>query len=205
MSERRRFFRINDRVGVAYRVLTDAEADSRQERDNEPMDTMSLLSRYENTIEALLPQVDSEVLVELLGTLNKKINCVVAQLELDSRLVRDIAHKVREVNISACGMAFVADEHVPPGKVLSLDLLLRPEGTHLATYGQVLDCQSTDAGHYLRVNFMSLSPYDQEVLIQHIVRKQGWLIREQRDRQQMEASSELQHELQRMPVKPRTK
>lgn len=205
MSERRRFFRINDRVGVAYRVLTEEEANNRQERDSEPMDTLSLLSHYENTIEQLLPQVSSEVLAELLGTLNKKINCIVAQLELDSRLVRDIAHKVREVNISACGMAFVADEHVPAGKILSLDLLLRPEGSHIATYGRVLDCQTTDAGHYVRINFIALSPYDQEVLIQHIVRKQGWLIREQRDREMMAPRSELQDELQKPPVTPRTK
>lgn len=205
MSERRRFFRINDRVGVAYRVLTEAEANSRQEQDAQPADTQSLLARYEQTIDQLLPQVESALVAELLGTLNKKLNCIIAQLELDSQLVRDLAHKVREVNISACGMAFVAEEAVMPGKILSLDLLLRPEGTQLATYGQVLSCEKTDEGHYLRINFISLSPFDQEVLIQHIVRRQGWLIREQRDRLQAAEQSELQAALQQGTVTPRTK
>lgn len=205
MSERRRFFRINDRVGVAYRVLTEAEANSRQEQDAQPVDTQSLLARYEQTIDQLLPQVESKLMAELLGTLNKKLNCIIAQLELDSQLVRDIAHKVREVNISACGMAFVAEEAVMPGKLLSLDLLLRPEGTQLATYGQVLSCEAIDEGHYLRINFISLSPFDQELLIQHIVRRQGWLIREQRDRLQAAEQSELQAALQQGSVTPRTK
>ena len=53
MTERRRFFRINDKVGVAYRVLTDEEAASRRERDPRSVDALSLLSRYENTIQQL--------------------------------------------------------------------------------------------------------------------------------------------------------
>jgi c-di-GMP-binding flagellar brake protein YcgR len=205
MSERRRFFRINDRVGVAYRVLTDEEVANRQERDEAPVDTVSLLSNYERTLERLLPAVESPVMAELLDTLNKKINCVIAQLELDSRLVREIAHRVREVNISACGMAFVADDYVMPGKIVSLDLVLRPEGSHIATYGQILNCESTENGHYVRLNFISLSPYDQELLIQHIVRRQGGLIREQRDRLLAAERSELQDALQKGPVNPRTK
>lgn len=199
MAERRRFFRINDKVGVAYRVLTDEEASSRTERDAEPVDTLSLLSRYENTITQLLPGVQSESMRELFGALNNKINCIIAQLELDSRLVREIAHKVREVNISACGVAFWVDEMVPAGKILSLDLILRPEGRHIATYGQVLDCEAGDQGFYLRINFMALSAMDQESLIQHIVKRQGTLLREQRQYDEQAETNELQAALRQGP------
>lgn len=192
MPERRRFFRISDRVGVACRVLTDEEAQSRQDRNPYPVDTLSLLSRYENTIDALLPQIKSKETAELLGALNNKINCIVAQLELDSRLVRDIAHRVQKVNISACGMAFVFDQSVAVGRMLSLDLVLRPEGNHIATYGQVLDCEATDDGYFIRLNFLALSPHDQEVLIQHIVKRQGTIIREHREMIDLEEQSELQ-------------
>ncbi|BFM13321.1 hypothetical protein R50072_34740 [Simiduia litorea] len=192
MSERRRFFRINDKVGVAYRVLTDEEARTRQEHDPQPVDTLSLLSRYENAIDQLLPQLSSPVMTELFTTLNNKINCVIAQLELDSRLVRDVAHRVREVNISACGMAFITEELIAAGKVLSLDLILRPEGNHIVTYGKVLDCEAIDGGFYLRTNFVALSPHDQEVLIQHIVKRQGSQLREHRLMIEFEEQSELQ-------------
>ncbi|AFU99140.1 PilZ domain-containing protein [Simiduia agarivorans] len=199
MAERRRFFRINDKVGVAYRVLTEEEANSRTERDAEPVDTLSLLSRYENTITQLLPGIQSESMRELFGALNNKINCIIAQLELDSRLVREIAHRVREVNISACGMAFIVDEQIPAGKILSLDLILRPEGRHIATYGQVLDCEAGDKGFYLRINFMALSAMDQESLIQHIVKRQGSLLREQRQLDDQAEVSELQAALRQGP------
>lgn len=180
MSERRRFFRINDRVGVAYRVLSDEEAASRREREPRPVDVLSLLSRYEHTIQTLLPELDAAPLQQLLGALNDKINCVIAQLELDSRLVREVAHRVHEVNISACGMAFVAEEPIPAGKILSLDLILKPDGRHIASYGQVLGSEAQDRGFYVRIEFLGLAPGDQELLIQHIVRRQGSLLRESR-------------------------
>lgn len=192
MSERRRFFRINDKVGVAYRVLTDEEARTRQEQDPQPVDTLSLLSRYENTIDQLLPQLSSPVMTELFRALNNKINCVIAQLELDSRLIRDVAHRIREVNISACGMAFITEELVEAGKILSLDMILRPEANHIATYGKVLDCEQIDGGYYLRLNFIALSPHDQEVLIQHIVKRQGSILREHRLLVDQEEQTELQ-------------
>lgn len=179
MSERRRFFRINDKIGVAYRVLTEAEMESQQDEARVPVDTFSLLSRYENTISELLPQVatQSPVMAEILDTLNKKVNCIIAQLELDSRLVRRIAHRVKEVNISACGMAFVVEEDVGVDKVLTLDLVLHPDDIHIATFASVLDCTEQDKGFYLRLNFLSISPQDQEKLIQHIVKRQGSLLR----------------------------
>lgn len=199
MSERRRFFRINDKVGVAYRVLTDEEANTHQTGGSNPVDTLSLLSRYENTIEQLLPQLPSPVMKELFTNLNNKINCIIAQLELDSRLIRDVAHRIREVNISACGMAFVCEEAVAEGKLLSLDMVLRPEGNHIATYGKVLDCVPHDSGFYLRLNFLALSPHDQEVLIQHIVKRQGTIIREHRLMMDQEEQSELQAALKQAP------
>lgn len=180
MTERRRFFRINDKVGVAYRVLTDEEAASRREQEPKPVDALSLLSRYETTIQQLLPAVEPEPTRQLLAALNHKINCIIAQLELDSRLVREVAHRVHEVNISACGMAFVADEAIAVGKTLSLDLVLKPDGRHIVSYGQVLGCEAQDQGFYVRLNFLGLSPGDQELLIQHIVRRQGSLLRESR-------------------------
>ena len=199
MAERRRFFRINDRVGVAYRVLTDEEARSRTEHDTAPVDTLSLLSRYEHTITQLLPTVQSDSMRELFSTLNHKINCIIAQLELDSQLVRDLAHKVREVNISACGMAFVADEPVAKDKILSLDMVLKPEGRQITAYGQVLDCTAVADGHYLRINFVGLGPQDQEGLIQHIVKRQGMLLREKRAQVDQAEVSELQAALREKP------
>lgn len=181
VDERRRFFRIDDTVGISYRVLTDEELLSRAKGEGHPLDAFGMIASYESRIENGLSQLrvrDPEV-AAVLENINKKMNCVINQLEVESHLVQRIAHKVQEVNISACGLAFMADDAIDVGRVMSLNLMLRPTNLHISTYGTVIDCdaQPGDGGFYVRVNFQDMDPADQEVLIQHIVKRQGTLLR----------------------------
>jgi len=177
VDERRRFFRIDDTVGISYRVLADEELLTREEA----VDAFDMIASYETRIENGLSQlrVRDPVVAAVLENINKKMNCVINQLEVESHLVQRIAHRVQQVNISACGLAFMADEAIDVGRVMSLNLVLRPSNLHINTFGIVVDCDALqeDRGFYVRVNFQDINPDDQEVLIQHIVKRQGTLLR----------------------------
>jgi len=192
-DERRRFFRINDAIGVAYRRLSPEELDQgvvTVER-GVSSDPQVLLKTLDKTIQTLLPLVGVKQpeMAQLLGAMDQKLNYLVGQLEVESRLVERIAHRVHEVNISACGMALVIDEPIALGSVLALDLLLRPSEVHIHTHGVVVACQLAERDqaeamqgtHYVRMEFRGMGVADQELLIQHIVQRQSLLIRADKD------------------------
>ena len=184
-QERRRFFRIDDTVGVAYRVLTDAEIREEPDETQAPADIFGLLARLDTQLEHSLGalRVKQPLIGEVLDTLNEKLNTVIQQLEADNHLVRRLAQRVQEVNISACGMAFLCDEQIEAGSQLSLELALKPSNLHIYTRARVVACEVIDDGaeYYLRVDFCGISETDQEVLIQHIVKRQGAILRQDRE------------------------
>jgi c-di-GMP-binding flagellar brake protein YcgR len=178
-NDRRRYFRITDQVGVAYRVVDESELEA-QTQPSRPGDIFGILSELDKTITTELQalQMRDPSLAYLLDAFDKKINAVINQLEMDNYLVQRIAHKVREVNISACGMGFQSDETLADGTLLMVDLMLTPDNINIFTYARVISCESLDEeGHFVRVEFFGMNSTDQELLIQHIVRRQGYLIR----------------------------
>ena len=129
-------------------------------------------------------------------TLNSKLSAVINQLELDSRLVRRVAYKVHEVNISACGMALFAKEAIPENSTISLEMSLKP-GNHLVQcYASVISCRMDEERQefYIRMNFANMSEHDQEILIQHIVRRQGDQLREARQDTRIEVAGDVPDE-----------
>jgi len=192
-DERRRFFRINDAIGVAYRQLSAEEMEQGAETvaRRASSDPQALLQTADKTIQTLLPliRVKQPEVAELLEAMDQKLSFLVDQLEVESRLVERIAHRVHEVNISACGMALVVDEPLVVGSVLALDLLLRPSEVHLHTHGVVVASQlavrdqaeAMQGTHYVRMEFQGMGVSDQELLIQHIVQRQSLLIRADKD------------------------
>jgi c-di-GMP-binding flagellar brake protein YcgR len=184
-ADRRRFFRINDTIRLSYRVLSDEEIQSQLGCVIDPSDAQTLLANYDKTIKSVLGQlkIEQPLVAEVLAAMNGKINRVIDQLDIDSQLVEQIAHKIREVNISACGVAFNVDEPIDIGKVLLLDLLLQPDDVHIFVHCTVImrGLNEHDSSCYIRVNFSNMSTSDQELLIQHIVRRQGIQLRNAKD------------------------
>ncbi len=184
-NERRQFFRIDDNLAIAYRVLREEEIHA-DNASSQHMNLFSLLANYDVAIDNLLAQLHKTqpVVQEILSTMNKKLNCVINQLEAESRTVERLTHKVFEVNISACGLGFVVDDQLTPGSLLSLDLILHPTETHIHTHGKVVgaDPVPEQKGEYVRIAFTHLSESDQETLIQHIVQRQGTILRAARDK-----------------------
>lgn len=190
-NNRRRFFRIVDEVGVSYRVLSQTECDAKgdeSESVSHYVDTMSVMHKYSEDIGAALERLEktSPDTALVLDCLNKKVDAFLMMLELDNLVTQRACHRVEEASISASGIAFPVPEQVTPDSMLVLDLLLRPSSNHVNAMGRVISCEAlssadSELGYYLRVEFIDMNDKDRETLIQHIVQRQGALLRALRD------------------------
>lgn len=186
VNDRRRYFRISDSLGVAYKVISDEHL-GEDRVQAEPVRVFQLLEEQDRHIDQLLGRLNDRdpLVAELARALNQKLNSLVNQLEMESRLIEQIAHRVCEVNISACGLGFPVEEAMVPGTSVQLDLVLLPERQRLLTEAMVISCEPRVEGHYARLDFVDMAPGDQEMLIQHIVKRQGDLLRTAREQAEL--------------------
>lgn len=189
-EERRRFFRIDDSMGVAYRCLGSEEALVFARQSREQGSNFDYAANFDNRIQTLLDacRVQSPIAAELVDLLNKKLNFMVQQLDIDSGLIQSIAYSMKRVNVSACGMAFTVLEALPVGQSVQLDILLHPSELHVMTMAAVVACEPMDEvdeqgrqQYFVRMDFMEINNSDQELLIQHIVKRQSALLKLQRN------------------------
>lgn len=180
-NERRRYFRINGRIGLSYDLLDQShDHDPREQLDEKALDIWDRISDQDEKINSLLTELANEnpKVAELISTLNQKMERLVRQMVLDSQLVDNLANRVRQVNISACGVAFVNDVDVPLKTRIALDLKLLPKNNIVRANGMVVGCDQTEEGYYWRIDFYDIKPAAQEALIQHIVQKQSEQLRD---------------------------
>ncbi|TVZ40134.1 PilZ domain-containing protein [Alteromonadaceae bacterium 2753L.S.0a.02] len=186
LDERRRYFRINERVGIAYQMLSTGSALSGDgpEASFLVRESNSKFAGILNEIEALDEAIEHELgelteshpaVVKLVSLFNQKLERVISHIVLDNQLISRLARRLKEANISACGIAFVNDETVDVGTSLKMELTLYPDEQTLLTRGRVVACEPEleGAGYYWRVDFFGMEKADQETLIQHVVRSQS--------------------------------
>ena len=191
-EERRRFFRINDDVGISWRKLGTEEAKAFARQTREQSGQFDLASNFDNRIQTLIDacKIQTPLAAELIDLLNKKMNFIIQQMDVDSELIHRIAFTQQVVNISACGIAFPCDSALKKNDYVQLDLQLLPSQLQLVVLAKVVDCnklpedQMVDGQtHFLRLNFDEIGSNDQEMLIQHIVKRQSSQLKQQRTAQ----------------------
>ena len=179
-NERRRYFRINEMVGISYQVI-DEEMRSPSGRSGSP-DLITLFHKEDQELEKLILDLDDEnpKVARLISLVNQKLERIVQYMAMETSLIGRIASKVREANISACGIAFSTDEFVMEGTRINMELTLYPEEKAFQTHGFVVNCERQEADgeeqeglYYWRVDFYNMSDSAQETLIQHIVQSQS--------------------------------
>ena len=182
-EERRRFFRIDDQLGVTWRRLTEEESLGVVVRAENPMDDQSTLSQCNKSIELILPQVTaSEPMIgELLGVLDRKLNLVLERLAENPDREEDFSHPIQTVNISACGMAMMLEEPLELGDGVYLELLLLPERFIVSTHGRIVGSSPKDDQYHTRIDFKGMHNEDQEIMIQHLVKRQSAQIKAAKD------------------------
>lgn len=175
-DERRRYFRITETVGLSYTLLDELGPDD-VSGEIPASDILAHLTEQDKKIEAALLEVEKESpkVAALISLFNQKMERIVNLLTMEGRLLNQIAMRMREVNISACGIAFLNEEQISVGRPVRLELTLFPEEKKIISDGRVVSCDpAPDALHYyLRIDFYAMSKTSQEELIQHIVKTQS--------------------------------
>lgn len=176
-QDKRRFFRIDDRLQLALRRLASDEAASSVQRRTETMAAID--RRLRVLIDAA--RLQAPAVAELAELLNGKLEHVLETLHLHEELAQRAAFREHEVNLSACGMALGTGEHYEAGERLELEMLLPPVPTHLKLLARVLRSTPKDGGGYhVLLDFARISEESQEQLIQYIVRRQSQFLQQLR-------------------------
>jgi len=185
--EKRRYFRVEDRLEIAYRVL---QAGERTERSvSMQRDQAQSFAQLENQIQMVYQKVANKApdIAELCRLLHRKINLLHNDAGDTDSGAND--HPLsRSVNISACGIAFAVAEPVPLGSQLLLRTRLQPADHEVAVIAYVIACEAV-AGHNssdwytLRADFTDISDELQELMIQHVMQAQARYLRQRRQAQ----------------------
>lgn len=176
-DERRKYFRIIDEVDVNYRIVDAVEEDDQSHVISHGFEEIN------NDIKATLDNLEAEQpqLAKSLLLLNKKLDMMIAVSELENAQAQLAAYQLDEVSLSACGIAFPTDEALSNDTLLDLSLYLHASEQQVAIRGQVVECQSieSDEGskYCLRVEFVDVDETTRENLIQYVLERQRFLLK----------------------------
>lgn len=191
-DDRRHFFRITDAIGISYRILDDnGDPEDVEDEENleESISINTLLDQHNQVINLAMGQLQGAqpLVAEVLSEINKKMDTLLVLCELDDLGGSSRFQEFEQASISASGIAFPVSEEIPEDQLLRLDLLLQPSGKKLQAVGRVVCCQPSELdGYYLRLEFKQISDSDREDLIQHIVQRQGMLLKSLREQMESE-------------------
>jgi len=184
-KNRRRFFRITDAIQVAYEVIDEASTleSLKIDRNEVMIDAIALIDQHDEDINQTLSELgeSAPIAAKAITALNDKIDTLLSLLELDNIIVQKKLQRVEAASISACGIAFPIAEIMGVGQTLKLMMRLEPANIKLNVIGRVVDCNALGEEYYLRVEFVDMSDIGREQLIQHIMQRQGALLKSLRE------------------------
>lgn len=176
-NERRRFFRVDDRV--LFRLRSPEEDDG----------TDTGAGRDAVRIEPFLAELDREVDAAIaslehvapqtstvLHALNRKVGAVGRMVTEVGRAL--LQEPLRDVNLSASGMAFFHPGPMTAGDELILDLALLPEFIFFSPRARVVDCHPLkDGGYWIAADFQDLDEPERDLLVRHVFRRHSEVVR----------------------------
>ena len=187
-DERRRFFRIEDLIHLTFRVIDETELAYKTELLEkglvEQFMITSSLAAVTADMSATLRkiEVNDPDVASYLKSLDQKIDMIGRAFMVDEVNTQD--NKASAVNLSASGIAFYHEKEIPVGTYLELKMLLMPSNAGVLTYGKVIGNDPVEGvpgtDIQVRVDFTHLREEDRDLLIRHVIRKQGDMLRERR-------------------------
>lgn len=200
-DERRRYFRIEDVVKLSYRSIP-------REELPELIDLLNTGAGSSFTVLSSFTAMSQQMLVPLrriegsmpdvaacIKMLDQKLNILGRAFLLQEDDV--LSQTTTAVTISAGGISFSGSKAYKEGVVLEIKLLLLPEMTGLMIYGEVVDCikneeaNSADESYHLRTSFANIREADRDILIRHILKRQGeWLRKRRKKSEGVESEAE---------------
>lgn len=178
-DERRRFFRIDDEAEISFKTITEEEYQAWEsgQRDEEGEKLAKLEAELSMTLAHLKSQQPQ--LAKICELLNQKINFV---MDSNSKTHGFIDNgELKPINLSACGIAFHTDQHIPKDENILLQLKLKPSNVTIVTTGKVIGAGLTNGKNIVRVDFQDLGGGNQDLLMQHLFQVQSRKLKKQRD------------------------
>ncbi|MCK9532649.1 MAG: PilZ domain-containing protein [Gammaproteobacteria bacterium] len=189
-DERRDSFRIDDKVHLEYRVLSEDEYQRLLAQPIDELEESSLVGQLRDlTAQAgnlliTIRKADPDV-AHYLALLDRKIELVASQLE-GTRAGRPLTPDTR-VNMSAGGMGLWRDQPLALGTKLDLHLMVFPSHLRVHALGEVVhaeeDPQAPAHSRFrIGVLFTRLPESDKDALVRHLIERQSAQLRRQRGR-----------------------
>ena len=190
-TERRQYFRIEDRALIKYRVIGEDELERERRfiylNEIRASNLHAALLGIDLRLQEAIDQVrdDTPAIAQALDLLNRKVNLIerVVSLETGEAAGQSYReHEPTEVNLSGGGIALAAATPLALNAYLAIDLVLMPAHHPMRAIGRVVDCRKSEqaAGFAIAVEFDEIRDEDREILIQHVIKRQSALLREQR-------------------------
>lgn len=185
-DERRRYFRIDDRIGLRYRVVPPERLAEEVGRllggtpDRIAMAASFATASQQMRHAAEKVRRDQPELGSYLESLNEKVDTLIRLLAISDHDLPD--HPTHQVSISGSGLAFHQPTALEEGTALELTLVLFPSLLALRAFGAVAGCQPAATGteHLIVVDFTHIRESDRELIIRHVLQRQSILLREAR-------------------------
>ncbi|MFC1684635.1 PilZ domain-containing protein [Pseudomonadota bacterium] len=189
-KEARRFFRVDDIVHLSYSPVSQEQLVQRlEQQDVDTSTSFTILGELSVLSQQMAAQMhriesDSPEIAAYLKSLDKKVE-LLARAFLCQELESD-EQTPQRVNISAGGLAVSAKEAIAPGTLVEIKLMLMPAMTGIITYGEIIACEKSgdkEQPYQVRIDFTYIREADRELLIRHMLRRQGQMLRESREEQ----------------------
>jgi PilZ domain-containing protein len=184
-QERRRFFRIEDTINLFYKIVDEKTVQALSHISDDVLSNCSLaaaldvLAQEGRIISARLEKNEPEMF-EYLKVMDTKINLIAQAVMMQDTQFTE--HDSRDVNISASGIAFAADEALQKDQLLEIKIMLTSCMAVIVAYARVIYCcQNVKGGPYsyvIGVDFVNMKDDDRELLIKHVVKRQMQQIRD---------------------------
>ena len=167
-TERRSYFRVDDRVALGYTKLR-SDAALFSERAllsvGARMESLQNELRHELTVLA----DESPRAGRALRLLNRKLDLVMEMLDVRTLAERE-SFSMTDVNLSASGVSFPVDEWFVPGERLLITMVFQPDSRHVRLVARVVAYDKEGEGHRVRAEFENLTQIDRDILVQQVLR-----------------------------------
>ncbi len=191
-SDRRDYFRVDDKVFIEYEVVSDHQMSVGVQElargSSGELGLSAALLRMEGELTAVLSTMEPKApeAARAIGLINNKINALVSLLPVLQNPENNLLTKpVRRCNLSASGIAFPNNEELPTGTKLLLRMVLPPSYYYVVAYAEVIRCTPArklkEGGKYnVAVRFTFLLDRYREILIRHSFMREKQVLKERR-------------------------
>jgi len=189
MDDRRRYFRINDKISLKYRVVQGIDIETEMKRTEYEQNDLAEIKNAFNCIEAKIiskmARIEevSPMVAEVLGLYDKKLSLIESMIFHKDDEKKSISETRRISSLSSRFILIVITRFARS----KMELILFPEYQLIPLYARVIECKKKLDDNLYRFNiyvdFVGISESDQETIMQHILNLQAASIKKERREQ----------------------